>query len=144
MDKHLGINLNIVRIKTALGRLGGVRLGYMPVLKNEFIDAYKALKECEQGLVKHLNTEKDPDNNYEMCPNCNSGKPLQRIIYGYTDDSDKDLNARVDVDIWLAGCVPDRYGVDVNGEWYYPKRRCGDCKKVCRFTNIVSALNESP
>ena len=49
--------------------------------------------------------------------------------WGYTDDSDKDLNARDDVDLWLAGCVPDSYGVDVHGKWYYPKRRSGNCNK---------------
>ena len=82
------------------------------------------------------------------CSHCGSTNTA-RMIYGYTDDSDEELNARDGKDLYLAGCVPDRFMVKhiVKGSvvWKIPKRYCNDCKEFHDFTdNEGEALTQSP
>ncbi len=85
---------------------------------------------------------KDKKNNI-ICPHCQKNN-WGRMIYGYTDDSDSELNARDLKDLYLAGCVPDSYGVDVEGKWFFPTKHCNFCKKFFDFKDDSEAFMESP
>ena len=77
------------------------------------------------------------------CPECKSINTAM-MIYGYTDDSDQELNDRYGKDLYLAGCVPDRFGKLLNGEWIYPKRHCNDCKIFYDYAPDNEVLCQSP
>jgi hypothetical protein len=87
----------------------------------------------------------DPD----PCPHCiNKEMNTARVIYGYSDD-DTELNDRDGKDLYLAGCVPDSYGVDFvspDGErtWFYPTRFCNECKKFFMYEIPEKAISERP
>ena len=86
------------------------------------------------------------------CPHCiKEHRDTARVIYGYTDDSDDELNDRHGKDLYLAGCVPDGYGINIartdGGEpemWVYPSRYCNICKKYFDYVDMDTALRESP
>jgi hypothetical protein len=86
----------------------------------------------------------------EPCPHFHKGKHnTARVIYGYTDDGDQELNDRDGKDLYLAGCVPDGYGINLKTssgeiEWYYPMNFCNRCKKFFNYVEIDIALGESP
>lgn len=68
-----------------------------------------------------------------------------RVIYGYTDDGDLELNKRDFKDLYLAGCVPDSYGVLIGSKWHFPTKRCNICKKFFDYkTEEDGAFLESP
>lgn len=87
----------------------------------------------------------------DPCPHCiDEDKNTVRVIYGYTDDGDQDLNDRHGKDLYLAGCVPDGYGIDYisptnrSRTWYYPTRYCISCKKFFMYEMLDKALAEAP
>lgn len=84
----------------------------------------------------------------EPCPHFhNNGKHnTARVIYGYTDDGDQELNDRDGKDLYLAGCVPDSYGITLKNEpdWYYPMNYCNRCQKFFNYAKSDIALGESP
>jgi hypothetical protein len=87
----------------------------------------------------------------EACPHCYEQiRNTAKVIYGYTDDGDKELNARDGKDLYLAGCVPDSYGINlktpITGElnWYYPMNYCNRCGKFFNYVTMDEALMVTP
>ena len=82
----------------------------------------------------------------EKCPHSYPNEKhgtLARVIYGYMGDNDE-AQDRDGKDLYLAGCVMDGFGIDIEGNWYYPTRYCNFCKTFSRYMSENSALKESP
>jgi len=94
----------------------------------------------------------EKDNKPKPCPRCTTliEKPINtaRVIYGYTDDGDRELNERDGKDLYLAGCVPDSYGADViiGGvhTWVFPMNYCNVCENFFNYAEENVALSQEP
>ena len=76
------------------------------------------------------------------CPYCERNE-LARVIYGYVGDIEHELIERKD--LYLAGCVPDSYGINVEDKWYFPTRYCNKCKRFSYYLDDMDrVLGESP
>lgn len=67
------------------------------------------------------------------CPHCHN-TDTQEVIFGYSEDNPELLQKEKLGLVYLTGCVPDSYGVDIGGKWFYPKNRCDQCKKFFNFS----------
>lgn len=109
----------------------------------EMIRCIEGLEDYAEGAC-FADCKPKPDS----CPYCNDKDiDTARVIYGYIDD--KEINDRNGKDLYLAGCVPDNYGIDFfspDGErtWYFPTRYCNKCEKFFMYEILDKALSEGP
>jgi hypothetical protein len=68
------------------------------------------------------------------CQYCESENTAD-VIYGYVDEDDKvQQKKEARGEIFLAGCVPDSYGINIDSNWYFPRKVCNECKRFFNYS----------
>ena len=76
------------------------------------------------------------------CPYCNYDpkKGHGKMIYGLIEDSDEETWSHHRKDLYLAGCVPDGYAVEIKDKLYLPKKRCNTCGRFFDYDDWDVAM----